>query len=222
MKYLRCKSLICVFLFGLFVPLSFSNYGFAIAPVVTSDLEKPDTGTFSGQLSIPASEYYVYNHTWNESQRVYITYSGVSGGNKDVIVHVVDSDNFAKFKKDFGFNTIRSYPKMALNRFEFDAAVNITYYIIFTNQFSVLSDKVIQIQIDWIPLRILSMYQEHSTFQLSPNTRMLMEFVYFTNTSTSLDIAQGGAQGANTMDIYIVDIDNLQRYLQNLSFLNQI
>jgi hypothetical protein len=103
-------------------------------------------GRFSyTRFDVPASnEFWVAGH-----------YRATGGAGNDIQVMLMDADSFANFKNRHTFKTYYSSPKETAGTLAVGKLPAGTYYLIFSNLFSIFSNKVVQngIQLQATPPR---------------------------------------------------------------------
>lgn len=113
------------------------------------------SGLGSNQISesrvIPAGSYLAYPVSMEEDDKIEVSFEVILGGNLDINVWVVDSANYLRYEDGESF-----YYKIGLERyvnsdFQYTAITSDTYYVIFSNTFSLITSKTVDIDIKYIP-----------------------------------------------------------------------
>ncbi len=100
---------------------------------------------------IPAGSYLAYSYAMKEDDKLDVSFEVTLGGNLDINLWVVDSANFLRYEDGDSF-----YYKFRLERyvnydFQFKAEESDTYYVIFSNTFSIITSKTVDIDIEYTP-----------------------------------------------------------------------
>ena len=103
---------------------------------------------------IPAGYYLAYPFTMEEDDKLDVSFEVISGGNLDINLWVVDSANYLRYADGDSF-----YYEFGLERyvnydFQFKTEESDTYYVIFSNTFSLLTSKTVEIDIIYTPAPI--------------------------------------------------------------------
>ena len=109
------------------------------------------TSNVSTTRVIPAGYYLAYPFVMEEDDRLDVSFEVTLGGNLDINLWVVDSANYLRYKEGDSF-----YYKIKLERyvsydFQYTAITSDTYYVIFSNTFSLFTSKTVDIDITYIP-----------------------------------------------------------------------
>jgi len=105
---------------------------------------------------IPAGYYLAYPYAMEENDKLDVSFEVTLGGNLDINVWVVDSANFLRYEDGNSF-----YYKIGLERyinydFQFKAEDSDTYYVIFSNTFSFITSKTVDIDITYTPAPVFN------------------------------------------------------------------
>ena len=87
--------------------------------------------------------YFPFNLTQNDKLR--IKFEVTDGGNKDVDFYILDSENFDKWDNDESFTYLIFRNRAVYARINFVVPSNDTYYVIFSNSFSIITSKTVEI-----------------------------------------------------------------------------
>ena len=115
------------------------------------------SSTVSESRVIPAGHYLAYSFDLDENDKLDISFEVTLGGNLDINLWVVDSANFLLYEDGDSF-----YYKFRLDRyvnydFQFKAEYSDIYYVIFSNTFSLLTSKTVNIDITYTPAPVFNL-----------------------------------------------------------------
>jgi hypothetical protein len=105
---------------------------------------------------IPALSYLYYSFDMQVNDKIDVDFNVIAGGNLDIDVWVVDSANYDRLSDGDSFSYLIRLERYIESNFQFEAQSNGIFYVVFSNAFSIITSKTVEIDIEFIPATVLS------------------------------------------------------------------
>ncbi|MHA1746779.1 MAG: emp24/gp25L/p24 family protein [Promethearchaeota archaeon] len=133
----------------------FSLLGLVLIALLILSPEGMSTENVSETRVIPAGSYIVYSFEMQEGDIINVDFEVIAGDNLEINFYVVDAYNYAHLIIASSFLSQIRLLGVSKSNFQFEAQTNDTYYAVFSNTFSPIASKTVEIEIEYVQDSIL-------------------------------------------------------------------